>query len=198
METRTVSKDQLQFRGDGNVIAYLPNEDTPFTGRAEDFYDNGHKESETNFKDGKENGLTTDWYENGQKMGEENYKDGKLDGLTTRWYENGKNMAKMNFKDGEPDGLATLWDENGKKEGELNYKDGKEDGLSAHWYENGQKEAEGNWKDGKVMSAVGWKPNGEKCPVTSVKNGNGVKLWYILGSTQVIRETYKDGKLVKD
>ena len=34
------------------AIAYLPNEETPFTGRAQDFHDNGQKKKETNYKDG--------------------------------------------------------------------------------------------------------------------------------------------------
>ena len=52
-------------------------------------------------------------------------------------------------------------------------KNGKQDGLVTKWYENGQKRQEENYKDYILMSAVGWKPNGDKCPVTNVKDGNG-------------------------
>jgi antitoxin component YwqK of YwqJK toxin-antitoxin module len=66
------------------------------------------------------------------------------------------------------------------------------------WYENGQKAREMNLKADKLMSAEVWKPNGEKCPVTNVVDGNGVIVWYKDDGTEELRQTYKDGELVKD
>jgi antitoxin component YwqK of YwqJK toxin-antitoxin module len=43
-----------------------------------EYYENGKKKVETNYKDGKEDGLWTEWYENGQKRFEGTYKDGKM------------------------------------------------------------------------------------------------------------------------
>jgi antitoxin component YwqK of YwqJK toxin-antitoxin module len=40
-------------------------------------------------------------YPNGQKMSESNYKDGKLEGLVTAWDENGQKESEMIFKNGE-------------------------------------------------------------------------------------------------
>ena len=48
-----------------------------------------------------EEGLNTKWYDNGQKDTEETYKDGKKDGLTTSWRENGTKNYEGTFKDGE-------------------------------------------------------------------------------------------------
>ena len=48
------------------------------------------------------------------------------------------------------------------------------------------------------MSAEGWMPSGRKCPVTNVKNGNGVVVHYYGDGTGKERETYKDGELVED
>jgi antitoxin component YwqK of YwqJK toxin-antitoxin module len=43
-----------------NDVAYLPNENEPFTGKYEEYYStNGQKKSETNYVDGKQNGLFT-------------------------------------------------------------------------------------------------------------------------------------------
>ena len=237
-----------------NGIRYLQNEETPFTGRAKQFYfngqksgevsfkdgkgdglattwyengqkkregnlkddkpdglatewyENGQKKSEVNFKDGRRNGLYTSWHENGQQSSEVNFKDGKQNGLYTSWHENGQQSSEVNCKDGKLDGLETRWYENGQKAMEINYKDGKEDGLKTMWYENnGQKEEEANWKDGKLMSAVRWKPNGEKCPVTNVKDGNGVVVRYNedtdlikmgLREVEFARFTYKDGRRI--
>ena len=41
------------------------------------------------------------YYENGQKNSEETYKDGKLDGLWTWWYANGQKFYEDIYKDGE-------------------------------------------------------------------------------------------------
>jgi len=55
-----------------------------------------------------------------------------------------------------------------------------------------------NFKVGKLMSAKAWKPNGEKCPLTNVKDGNGVWVSYYDDGTEDIRWNYKDGKRVRD
>jgi len=75
-------------------------------------------------------------YENGQKEWEVTYKDGKEDGLVTQWYENGKKQLEVTFKDGGPDGLWTLWYENGKKKEEKTFKDGEEI-FKKEWNEDG-------------------------------------------------------------
>ena len=48
------------------------------------------------------------------------------------------------------------------------------------------------------MSVMVWKPNGEKCPVTNVKDGNGVMVSYKEDGTEFDRVTYKDGVEVED
>ncbi|MCS5565127.1 MAG: hypothetical protein NZ729_02470 [Methylococcales bacterium] len=42
----------------------------------------------------------TFWHENGQKEGEENYKDGKKNGLCTYWDEDGNLTGTKTYKDG--------------------------------------------------------------------------------------------------
>ena len=93
-----VNQDELERR---EGIMYLKGSDTPYTGKSFTLWQNGQKQFERNYKDGKEDGLQTRWYENGKKKGEANFKDGKQDGLTMGWHENGKKQAKANFKDGE-------------------------------------------------------------------------------------------------
>ena len=117
----------------------------------------------------------------------------------TKWMGgNGRIRNLIHRKDGKKNGLAVWWYANGQKEMEHNYKDGEEDGLWTYWYENGQKRFEVNWKDGKLMSAEVWKFNGEKCPVTNLKDGNGVWVLYNEDGTEEYRFTYKDGERVRD
>ena len=158
---------------EGEELLYAPNQQTPFTGSAAWYKDNGKLSKVSQFKNGKLHGLSTRWYESGKKEEVENYKEGKLQGGRIGWYENGSKRV------------------------EATYKNGKQDGFLNAWYNNSQIKEKSTYSNGKLVSAFVWKPNGEKCPVTNVKNGNGVKLWYVLGSTQVTLETYTDGKRVR-
>ena len=45
------------------------------------------------------------------------------------------------------------------------------------------------------MSAVVWKPNGEKCSETNLKDGNGVVVNYFIDGKKERKRNYKDGKL---
>ena len=63
-------------RRDG--IYYLKNSDTLLTGKAVNYHSNGYKASESNYKDGKRDGLSGLWHENGYKASESIYKDGNL------------------------------------------------------------------------------------------------------------------------
>jgi len=160
------------------------------------WFSTGQKEQEGTYKDGKLVGLWTFWFSTGQKWSEKTYKDDKENGLGTAWYKNGQKKSEGTYKDGWPHGPVTEWYENGQKSAESNWRDGKLDGLYTSWYENGQKKEESNWRDAKLMSAEAWKPNGEKCPVTNVKNGDGVGVRYNEDGTEKARYTYKDGELV--
>lgn len=105
-----------------NDMAYLPNENEPFTGKYEEYYSsNGQKKSEANYRDGKLNGLFTSWYENGKKKSETSYINGEADGLFTWWYENGQKMSETDYIDGKANGVTVEWDENGQKKSETNY-----------------------------------------------------------------------------
>ncbi len=80
--------------------------------------------------------------------------------------------------------------DNGQIEGVGQWKDGKSDGLTIWWYPNGQKRSEDIYKDGKLLTAIGWKPNGEKCPHTNVVDGNGVGVSTTMtGGNMVTRPT---------
>ncbi len=93
----TVDIDQLVER---NGKHYRVNSEIPFTGTSVATY-NGQKMLETNFKDGKLDGISTSWHENGQKWSEQTYKGGKADGIWTYWTEDGKKWSEQTYKDGE-------------------------------------------------------------------------------------------------
>ena len=138
-----VDYSKLQMRDE---LWYIPNEDTPFTGRAAEFHENGQKKSERNFKDGKLDGLSTRWYENGQKKSKLNFKDGKLDGLSTSWYENGQKKSENNNKVGKLM-TAIVWKRNGEKCSDTNVKDGN--GVYVMYNEFGMEINRLTYKDGE-------------------------------------------------
>ena len=172
VESKEVSIKSLQKRGEhGNQLYYLPNQDVPFTGQAVAKWPDGKKMTEISYKDGKRHGLKAHWFESGQKLSEINYKYGKRHGLLSMWYENGQWRRKVN------------------------YVDGKKDGIWTNWYENGQQRDELFYLGGYMVSAIVWKPDGEKCSMTDVKAGNGVMLKYTDDGTEWLRITYKEGEM---
>ena len=78
------------------------------------------------------------------------------------------------------------------------YKDGKMVGPATVFYSNGQKKQETTGVGSRMIAAVAWKPNGEKCPVTNVVNGNGVVVDYNEDGTENFRCTWKDGGALPD
>ena len=49
------------------------------------------------------------------------------------------------------------------------------------------------YKDGKLLTEIGWQPNGERCPFTNVLNGSGtLVLWHENGQKRS-EESFKDG-----
>ena len=149
----------------------------------------------------KDRTVTSDQLECKEEEGEYvYYHEGKR--FTGRVKDFDKNRQKFhacNLIEGLLDGLWVTWHDNGNRQNELYWSKGSMHGRSTHWYRTGMKEREERWKYDKMMSAEAWKPNGEKCPVTNVKDGNGVLACYAHHSwPELFRLTYKDGKRVED
>ena len=160
-------------------MAYLKG--APYTGKTYSLdYAQKRKLRETNYKDGKKDGLEVRLNRNGKKSTETNYKDGKQDGLDVVWRSNEKKWSERNFKNGKKDGLEVMWYRNGQKQYEANYKDGKQNGLYVEWFENGQKEAEANFKDDKLDDGLQlmWHENGQKKSEENYKHGKLISKKY--------------------
>ena len=121
-----IFNESLCFETDGQNIVFFPNETDPYTGKYLCKYNNGQKEREGRYKDGRLIGQWTFWYENGQTKNEINYKNGKLDGKWTLWNKNGQKVKQKNYKNGKLDGILIEWFQfNGQIKREQNYKNGK-------------------------------------------------------------------------
>jgi len=71
-------------------------------------------------------GTRTEYYANGQKYTEIQYRGGKYDGTFTMFYEDGSKQFLAHYKMNRQDGLHTTWYRNGQKSYEAQYKDGVE------------------------------------------------------------------------
>lgn len=108
-----------------NVI-FLPNETDPYTGIYLCKFENGQKEREGNYLNGKFDGRWTTWYESGLKKSEANYKNGKLDGRAIWWSKRGQKIRQKQYSSGKLDGKLIEWfQSSGEIKREENYKNGK-------------------------------------------------------------------------
>ena len=97
-----IFNETVCFETDGQNIVFLQNETDAYTGKYLCKYDNGQKEKEGNYKDGKLDGKWTWWNKKGQKVKQKNYKNGKLDGKLIEWFRfNGEIKREENYKKGK-------------------------------------------------------------------------------------------------
>ena len=116
--------------------------------KTEEYYSNGQKKIEINFKKKEKNGLLRGWDDLGKIEREEFYNDDLRNGLCVYWFSNGQKKEEAIFKNGKKNGLFSGWYRNGNKRCEINYKNDNKDGLSIYWYKNGNKKVEENWSLG--------------------------------------------------
>lgn len=147
------------------------------------------------------NGIHTEYYENGQKSAEMNFKFGELEGKHTRWFENGQIQVKWQTEQGKLCGKQTWWYENGNKKEEGNYAKcyfhGEKEGKFTEWYESGQVKSESFYEIVKLINGneasllngkcTEWYENGQKKSEINYKEGNfegKFKTWYENGNSK--------------
>ncbi len=103
-------------------IAYLKNDDTPYSGKCFGYHTTGERGLKGTYLDGKKIGHWVYWYSNAQKKLEVDYIKGKKHGVWYYWYKNGNMRIKALYSMGKLDGHNMWWYENGniKKESYFN------------------------------------------------------------------------------
>ncbi|MDG2365445.1 MAG: hypothetical protein P8L84_07260 [Methylococcaceae bacterium] len=207
--SQDASVDFVQYR---YKIAFLPNQDEPYTGdfnyvskkgdREVGPFLNGQREglwryskvdpdnkerSEIHFKAGLKEGPATQWAKNGNKLLEEHYLNGKRTGGLTQWYTDLKEV-----KEGVPPSAP-------QKKVVENYIKGKKEGLREEWFVSGQKKSEENFKKNKLEGiSVFWYENehGQKQSESNYLKGKRQgrhRDWYTNGQLKT-DELYQKGK----
>lgn len=158
------------------------------------YLDSGKEFSRHTYKDGVELNVTwSSYYKNGQKK--QAYTEDDILTAVVVWKPSGEKCPETNVVNGN--GVWVYYNDDGTEAKRMIYKDGEcLSRTESYYYDYGQKSRELTTyaKDMKLITAVSWKPNGEKCPVTNVKDGSGVLVWYNEDGEEYARHIYKDGR----
>lgn len=101
------------------------------------YYDNGHKRTQTLWRNGVPDGERLSWYQRGQLWARGHFVQGREDGLWERWHENGQKFSERNMRRGAWHGVYTEWHANGKKKSEVEFVEGLRQGPMYIYDEQG-------------------------------------------------------------
>lgn len=143
-----VSRKSLQLIASEGII-YKGN--SPFTGYAVTYFNDGSVAEKTAYVDGKRNGLLEKWYPSGAKSFSGTYAHNRRHGTVQTWWQNGTLRSESNYIEGVAHGVQRQWYQSGIIFKELNLENGKEAGLQRAWRENGKLYANYEVVDGKIF-----------------------------------------------
>ncbi|NDB94870.1 MAG: toxin-antitoxin system YwqK family antitoxin [Verrucomicrobia bacterium] len=140
------------------------------------WYSNGQIESEARFERGVRDGWARLWSRDGRLLQEAHFENGLADGRTTEWYPNGKMQRRTSWQEGKREGSVETWFESGNKKGIGNFSRGKRDGAFVVWWENGKKRQESNYQMGVPNGWwVEWDEDGETKRQTNFEKGKATE-----------------------
>jgi hypothetical protein len=151
MPSVTVAEADPNWRLINGVLLYA---NQPFSGAVKEFYPNGQLKAKTEYKQGREHGMSWRWYEDGSSCWERRYQNGKKHGQHEGWWPNGQRKFLYQFSNGEHEGEAYDWYANGQLAQCYRYENGQEVGLQQAWRENGKLYANHVVKAGKRFGLV--------------------------------------------
>lgn len=142
------------------------------------WYENGQKQEEGHYADGKRVGPWTFWRANGLKAGEGPYASGDQEGDWRYWHPNGQPSLSGHFANGKRVGAWTFWHSNGQKQEEGHYTNGMRMGDWTFWHSNGQQAEESHYANGRRTGAsTFWYASGQKAFEGHYENGEKVGAW---------------------
>jgi antitoxin component YwqK of YwqJK toxin-antitoxin module len=132
-----------------------------FTGTWATWHVNGQKGIETQYKDGRYDGVLTSYHDNGAKGFEQHYANNEIHGADSGWFPNGKVSYTAHYRNGKKEGTWTHWYANANKHSETSYLNGQYDGRDTNWHENGQIRFVNDYKNGvRHGREAAWDENG--------------------------------------
>ena len=101
------------------------------------FYDNGRKQWEVSFDEGRKVGIETLSDREGRKMWTWDHQANGTS-LWTQFWPNGQKKHESTWRDGRCEGVAKHWDKHGKLTGQFEFKDGNLVGEAGVWKYSGE------------------------------------------------------------
>jgi len=191
-DSESVCSEGIHFFLTEEVAFFWGRSDTIKNGLCKSWHENGHLNSECEYKNGKLEGFYRLRNNNGILLSESNYKNDLLEGSHKEWYNNGKLEVKCEYKNGVKEGLYREWFNNGTLEVECEYKNGAIEGLYKRWYINGKLWEKCEYKNGQREGPYKeWHDNGTLDEEGEYKNGVSYKKWHDNGKLWYNREERK-------
>lgn len=131
-------KSERTFYPSGKIMMQMKKEYRRATPAYTFYNDKGEMQEGYSTDPETKSGCFIEFYANGQKKSELNFKNGILDGSARRWYENGQLSEDSFFADGKTNGLVTAFFTNGQLKLKAEYKKGRGIGTKLQFHENGQ------------------------------------------------------------
>jgi antitoxin component YwqK of YwqJK toxin-antitoxin module len=122
----------------------------PYTGDFKETFDNGTIKGTGSFVNGKLEGLRIQYYPNGKKETEKEYKGSYPHGKAKEFYENGTLEKEGEFINNKEHGTWTLYHANGQQKAILNFEDGVQNGPYFEYDEQGNLTKQYYFKKGKA------------------------------------------------
>jgi antitoxin component YwqK of YwqJK toxin-antitoxin module len=166
-----------------------------------EFYPNGTKFIEGQYRNGRQEGEWSYYYDNGQLNRKVTYQNGRLHGAWERFRADGTLAAKHSYENGLRHGAWLTYDATGKQLlQEEHYNKSKPDGTMKAWYPDGKPKLEIGMKDGKRHGkSIQYDESGKKIVEANFVEDklDGQTMRVGTDGKQVIQE-YKNGLLVSE
>jgi antitoxin component YwqK of YwqJK toxin-antitoxin module len=127
-----------------------------YTGKYNQFSENGRKNHTVEYIEGKKNGYELKLFDNGLIMYDGNWDKGRRIGRHVEWTLDNKKKIETNWMVSIDDdveekkcGIEIIYYPDGKIKSEMNFLNGKKHGQCVKWFNDNTKKSEENWKYGK-------------------------------------------------
>jgi antitoxin component YwqK of YwqJK toxin-antitoxin module len=109
-----------------------------FTGKYDEFYENGNKKLEMYLKNGEQDSITILYFEDGKINEIRSFKQGLMHGKWETYNLKGQKLAEAWYRNDKKDGIWKIWDENGILRYEMPYSNGVKTGNWKIYNEKGE------------------------------------------------------------
>ena len=117
---------------------YFDSNHNLFTGKYEEFFENGNKKLEMYLKNGEQDSISILYFEDGKINEIRSYEQGLMHGKWETYNSKGLKLAEAWYRNDKKDGIWRIWDESGILRYEMPYSNGQKIGTWKIYNEKGE------------------------------------------------------------